>query len=41
MASGNDDKAAESTYGGFLTMFKWGAIITALVTVLVITLISG
>jgi hypothetical protein len=41
MASGNDFKAAESTYGGFLTMLKWGSIVTALVTVLVITLISG
>jgi Bacterial aa3 type cytochrome c oxidase subunit IV len=41
MASGNDIKAAESTYGGFLTMLKWGSIVTALVTVLVIALISG
>jgi hypothetical protein len=41
MASGNDIKAAETTYGGFLTMLKWGSIVTALVTVLVITLISG
>jgi hypothetical protein len=40
MASGNDMKAAESTYGGFLTLFKWGAVITAIVTVVVITLIS-
>ena len=41
MASGHDHKVAESTYGGFLTMLKWGSIVTALVTVLVITLISG
>ena len=40
MASGNDMKAAESTYGGFLTMFKWGSIVTALVAVVVISLIS-
>lgn len=40
MASGNDMKAAESTYGGFLTMLKWGSIVTALVAVLVISLIS-
>jgi hypothetical protein len=41
MASGNDIKAAETTYGGFLTMLKWGSVVTVLVTVLVIALISG
>ncbi len=41
MASGNDIKAAESTYGGFLVMLKWGSIITAVVTVVVIALISS
>ncbi len=40
MASGNDMKAAESTYGGFLTLLKWGSIVTALVTALVIALIA-
>lgn len=40
MASGNDIKAAESTYGGFLTMLKWGSIATAIIVAFVITLIS-
>ncbi len=41
MASGNDMKAAESTYGGFLTLLKWGSVVTAIITVVVIALISG
>lgn len=41
MASGNNMKAAESTYAGFLTLFKWGAALTAVVTALVIYLISN
>ena len=41
MASGNDIKAAESTYGGFLGMLKWGSVAVVLVVVLVITLISS
>jgi hypothetical protein len=41
MASGNDMKAAEATYGGFLTMLKWGIGATIAVTVLVIALISN
>ena len=40
MASGNDLKAAESTYGGFISLFKWGAVLSAIVTVVVIALIS-
>jgi len=40
MASGNDMRAANNTYSGFLTMFKWGAIATALVTVFVIVMIT-
>ena len=41
MASGNDMKAAESTYGGFLGLLKWGSLATAVVTVIVIALISN
>jgi Bacterial aa3 type cytochrome c oxidase subunit IV len=41
MASGNDMKVAESTYGGFLGMLKWGSVITAIVVVVVIALISS
>jgi hypothetical protein len=35
-----DFRAAESTYGGFITLFKTGTIAAALVTALVIILIS-
>jgi Bacterial aa3 type cytochrome c oxidase subunit IV len=41
MASGNDMKAAEATYGGFINLFKWGIGVTVAVTVLVIALISN
>lgn len=40
MASGNDIKAAESTYSGFLTMLKWGSIATAIIVAFVIMLIA-
>ena len=40
MASGNDMKAANSTYSGFIGLFKWGSIAAALVTALVIVLIA-
>lgn len=40
MASGNDMKAANETYNGFLVGAKWGTIATALVTALVVFLIS-
>ena len=40
MASGNDMKAAEMAYGGFLTMLKWGSAAGAIVAVIVIALIA-
>ncbi len=40
MASGNDMKAAETTYGGFLTMLKFGSAGVAIVAVIVIALIA-
>ncbi|MFC0590598.1 aa3-type cytochrome c oxidase subunit IV [Novosphingobium aquiterrae] len=40
MASGNDIKAHTSTYSGFLGLVKWGIVITALITALVVFLIS-
>ena len=40
MTSGNDIKADKSTYGGFLTMLKWGAVSAALIAALVIVLIA-
>lgn len=40
MASGNDMKAAESTYSGFLGMLKWGTIAVVLIAALVVVLIA-
>ena len=41
MASGNDMKAANETYAGFITMFKWGAIAVAIIAAIVVALISS
>ncbi len=35
-----DFQSAKQTYGGFITLFKWGSVATALVVALVIVLIS-
>ena len=40
MASGNDIKAHRATYEGFIGMTKWGTIVLALVTALVVFLIA-
>jgi Bacterial aa3 type cytochrome c oxidase subunit IV len=40
MASGNDLKAAEATYGGFLSLLKWGIGITIVIAVVVVILIA-
>jgi hypothetical protein len=40
MSSGNNMKAAEATYSGFLVMLKWGMLVVALVAALVIALIT-
>lgn len=40
MASGNDMKAANEAYAGFLTLFKIGAIISALAAAFVVFLIA-
>jgi len=40
MASGNDMKAANETYGGFIELFKWGSVAAAVVTAGVIALIA-
>ncbi len=39
MASGNDMKAHETTYEGFIGLLKWGSVLTALVTVFVMYMI--
>ncbi|MBA4162460.1 MAG: aa3-type cytochrome c oxidase subunit IV [Novosphingobium sp.] len=40
MAGGNDMKAHNSTYEGFIGLVKWGIIATVLVTVFVIFMIT-
>ena len=40
MASGNNMKAAESTYQGFITLLKVGTAVSVLVTALVVILIA-
>jgi hypothetical protein len=40
MASGNDIKAAEETYAGFVGMVKWGTIISAVTAAIVVVLIA-
>lgn len=40
MASGNDMKAAEQTYEGFIAMVKWGSVVVAIATIAVIALIA-
>ena len=40
MASGNDMKAHEATYGGFMTLLKVAIPLLAVITVVVISLIS-
>jgi len=40
MASGNDMKAANATYEGFISMLKVSAIVTVLITAFVIVIIQ-
>ncbi len=40
MASGNDMKAHNSTYDGFIGLVKWGIIATTVVTVFVVFMIT-
>jgi len=41
MASGNDLKAHQSTYAGFLNLAKWSAGAIGLITALVVYLIAS
>ena len=41
MASGNDMKAANETYAGFITLLKWGTAATIVVAVFVVGLIAS
>jgi hypothetical protein len=40
MASGNDMKAHQGTYGGFINLLKWTVPALAILALLVIVLIS-
>lgn len=40
MASANDMKAAEKTYGGFVTLLKWSVPIIGLIALFVVFLIA-
>lgn len=40
MASGNDMKMATNSYAGFIQLVKWGSILTAIVTLVVVLLIA-
>ena len=40
MASGNDMKAAETTYSGFIDLIKWAIPVVVVITAVVIVLIS-
>lgn len=40
MASGNDMKAANETYGGFIGLVKWGSVVVAVATAGVVALIA-
>ncbi|MXO89642.1 aa3-type cytochrome c oxidase subunit IV [Pontixanthobacter aquaemixtae] len=41
MASANDMKAAEKTYGGFINSLKWSVPVIAIITAIVVVLISN
>ena len=40
MASGNDMKFHNATYGGFITLVKWSTPIIALIAAVVVVLIA-
>lgn len=41
MASGNDMKAANATYGGFISLLKWSVPAIAIIALIVVILISS
>jgi len=40
MASGNDIKAAEKTYSGFVNLIKWSVPVLAVLVLIIVILIS-
>ncbi len=41
MASGNDMKAHQGTYGGFISLLKWSVPILALIALIVVLIIAS
>lgn len=41
MASGNDMKAANNTYGSFTTFIKWGSLVALVAAAVVVLLIAS
>ena len=41
LADQQDISAAKETYAGFMSMLKWGTIVTVLVTALVVLIIAS
>jgi hypothetical protein len=41
MATGNDMKAHQSTYGSFIGLLKWSVPTLAIITLLIVLLISN
>jgi hypothetical protein len=41
MASGNDMKAHQGTYGSFVTLLKWSVPILAIIALLIVILIAS
>jgi hypothetical protein len=40
MATGNDMKAHQGTYGGFINLLKWSVPIIAIITLLIVIAIA-
>ena len=40
MSSDDNMKSAEQTYGGFLVFLKWGTIVSAIFTAIVVVLVA-
>ncbi|WP_432815655.1 hypothetical protein [Sphingorhabdus sp.] len=41
MTNDHDLGPAKETYAGFVTLFKWGTIVTAIVTAIVVLIIAS
>lgn len=41
MATGNDLKAHQGTYGGFINLLKWSVPILAILTLFIVIAVSG